>query len=101
MAPVWIDAKGEEHELLIAEKSLTITDPAFGFDRQIIAGQPVPPELQDAYEKTLSRSASRSSSSSSGSGSSGASSSEQSNASGQKSRPSRSRRKPAAKSAGK
>lgn len=45
----WIDAKGREHKSLIAEKSLTVRDDMLGFDRQIIAGQPVPPDLESAY----------------------------------------------------
>jgi hypothetical protein len=50
MTPVYIDAKGREHELIIAEKSMTVPDPKFGFNRKIVAGQPVPPELESAYE---------------------------------------------------
>lgn len=49
MSPVWIDAEGKEHELVIAEKSLVVRDPLLGFDRMVVAGQPVPPELEVAY----------------------------------------------------
>lgn len=46
----WIDAQGKEHALIRADHDAVVHDPELGFDRQIIAGQYVPPELQEAYE---------------------------------------------------
>jgi hypothetical protein len=49
--PQYIDAQGRSRELLIADRDLVVKDPILGFDRQIVAGAPVPPELQDGYEQ--------------------------------------------------
>jgi hypothetical protein len=60
VTPLYVDAQGREHEMIKAEKSVTVPDPALGFDRQIVEGQYVPPELQEAYEDRVSRAKKRS-----------------------------------------
>jgi hypothetical protein len=47
----WTDAQGIEHKAVIAEKDAVVHDDNLGFDRQILAGQPVPPELTQAYKE--------------------------------------------------
>lgn len=49
----YIDSKGVERELPIARESCTVTDPNIGILRQIVAGQPVPPDLVEAYEQEV------------------------------------------------
>lgn len=56
----YIDAQGKEHALVIAEHDAVVTDEQYGFDRQIVAGQPVPPELEEAYKKAPKKQASSS-----------------------------------------
>lgn len=38
---------------VIATESLIVHDDALNIDRQLIAGQPVPPDLIDAYRATV------------------------------------------------
>lgn len=53
------DSRGREHKLIIARESVVVRDDALDFDRQIIAGQHVPPELLEAYEKATGDTRSR------------------------------------------
>lgn len=42
---------------VIAAKTLVVHDEAIGIDRQLIAGQPVPPDLVDAYHAEIGEAA--------------------------------------------
>src|SRR4051794_35998953 len=46
-----IDQSGREHQAIVATRSFDVPDPLMGFDRQIVAGQPVPADLEEVYAK--------------------------------------------------
>lgn len=48
-----VDSLGRAHEAIIAEQDLEVHDPIFGFNRLIFAGQPVPGDLEDAYNEAI------------------------------------------------
>lgn len=44
------DSAPDESGVVVAKSTQTVTDENLGFDRKVVEGQPVPPDLVEAYE---------------------------------------------------
>jgi hypothetical protein len=59
MASSYTDAQGNTRTLPVATRDVIVHDDALDIDRQLLAGQPVPPELIDAYQAKVGDTGSR------------------------------------------
>jgi hypothetical protein len=59
MASSYTDAQGNTRPLPVAIRDVIVHDDALDIDRQLLAGQPVPPELIDAYQAKVGDTGSR------------------------------------------